>query len=115
MNETGDEKPESSDSSEDPAEVKPAEGMQEAADESDSEAAEPPTAHEAETEDVASEAKNDVRFEMALETLKTVTGAVGEAVSPIAKHIYDSRDHVKIGFGWMAAVAQRTFGKKSEE
>lgn len=98
MKETGDEKPESSDSSEGSGEVKPAEGMQEADDE---------------TEEL--EARKDVRADVALEAVNTVGGEVAGAVTPVARDFYENREHWKIQADAVRAKLERKFGKKSEE
>jgi len=98
MKETGDEKPESSDSSGDSVEVRPAEGMQEADDESEE-----------------LEARKDVRADVALEALDTVGGEVAGAVTPVARDLYENREHWKIQADAVLAKLERKFGKKSEE
>jgi hypothetical protein len=98
MKETGDEKPESSGSSDDSGKVKPAEGMQEADDE---------------TEEL--EARKGVRADVAVEVVNTVGGEIAAAITPAARHFHENRDHWKIQADAARAKLERKFGKKSEE
>jgi hypothetical protein len=98
MKETGDEKPESSGNSDEPGEVKPAEGMQEADDE---------------TEEL--EARSGVRADVAMEAVNTVGGEIAAAITPLAREVYENRDHWKIQADAAIAKLERKFGKKSEE
>jgi hypothetical protein len=102
MKETGDEKPESSGSSDDSGEVRPAEGMQEAEDEEDVETSE-------------LEARKDVRADVAVEAANTVAGEFAEAATPLLKYAYEVREHIKIQIDRGAAVVERKLSKKSEE
>jgi hypothetical protein len=98
MKETGGEKPESSGSSDDPGEVEPAEGMREADDETE----EP-------------EARKGVRADVAVEVVNTVGGEIAAAITPVARDVFENRDHWKIQADAALAKLERKLGKKSEE
>lgn len=106
MKETGGENPESSDASDsgdvgdtgdsgDAVEARSADGMQEADDETS--------------------AREDVRADWAAEVANTVGGDVAEAITPIARNLYENREHWKIQADAALAKLERKFGKKSEE
>jgi hypothetical protein len=97
MKETGDEKPESPGSSDDSVEVRPGGGMQEADDESEE-----------------LEARKDVRADVALEVVNTVSD-VGAAFSPAVRDAFENREHFKIQWDRWKAFGERKFGRKSEE
>ena len=97
MKETGDEKPESSGSSDDSGEVEPAEGMREADDE---------------TEEL--EAQKGAWADAVVEVVNNVSDEIA-AITPVARDLYENRDHWKIQADAMLAKLERKFGKKSEE
>ncbi|MGW3991990.1 hypothetical protein [Amycolatopsis sp. NPDC004772] len=92
MKETG----EVSGASDEPDEVRPAEGMQEADDEE-------------------LEAREDVRADVAVEVANTVGGEIAAAITPVARDLYENREHWKIQADAALAKIERKFGKKSEE
>ncbi|MGV9365369.1 hypothetical protein [Amycolatopsis sp. NPDC003731] len=92
MRETG----EVSGASDEPEEVRRAEGMQEADDEE-------------------LEAREDVRADVAVEVANTVGGEIAAAITPVARDLYENREHWKIQADAALAKLERKFGKKSEE
>ncbi|MDS0134798.1 MULTISPECIES: hypothetical protein [unclassified Amycolatopsis] len=92
MRETG----EVSGASDEPEEVRRAEGMQEADDEE-------------------LEAREDVRADVAVEVVNTVGGEIAAAITPVARDLYENREHWKIQADAALAKLERKFGKKSEE
>jgi len=92
MRETG----EVSGASDEPEEVRRPEGMQEADDEE-------------------LEAREDVRADVAVEVVNTVGGEIAAAITPVARDLYENREHWKIQADAALAKLERKFGKKSEE